>query len=98
MTKEEIMAMEAGRDLDVRVAEDVMGCKFVRDEIFGDIQIYDNGMWLALPPYSEDKSAALPVLERLKEHYGEKLSYATMHSVVPSLGSYIPHLSCSLKR
>ena len=73
MTKEEIMAMEAGRDLDVRVAEDVMGCKFVRDEIFGDIQIYDSGMWIALQPYSEDKSAALPVLERLKEHYGVKV-------------------------
>jgi len=70
MTEEEILAMEAGRDLNIRVAEDVEGCKFVIDDIFGDIQVYDNGRWIALQPYSEDESVALSVLERLKEHYG----------------------------
>ncbi|PIU56245.1 MAG: hypothetical protein COS88_03075 [Chloroflexi bacterium CG07_land_8_20_14_0_80_51_10] len=73
MTEDEILAMEVGRDLNIRVAENVEGCKFVRDEIFGDIQIYDNGMWIALQPYSEDKSAALSLLERLEEHYGVKV-------------------------
>lgn len=73
MTKEEILAMEVGRDLDVRVGETVMGCKVVRDKIFGDMEIYDNGVQSVLQGYSKDKSSASSVLKRLKEHYGVKI-------------------------
>ena len=78
MTKEEILAMEAGRDLNIKVAEDVMGCKFVRDEIFEDIQIYDDGIWMYLEDYSKDESAALSISERLEEYYNRKIDFGRL--------------------
>jgi len=33
VTKEEILAMKVGKELNIRVAEDVMGCKFIEDKI-----------------------------------------------------------------
>ena len=66
------MATEVGRDLDIRVAEDVMGCKFARDRIFGDIQTCagtTGSEWMPLQHYSKDKSAALSILERLEKYH-----------------------------
>jgi len=37
MTKEEILVAKAGRELNIRVAEDIMGYKFKQDEILGDM-------------------------------------------------------------
>ncbi|MFA4916392.1 MAG: DUF4125 family protein [Syntrophales bacterium] len=79
MTKEEeILAMEAGRDLDIMVAEDVMGCKFVKDEIFGDIQISDDGEWVPLQCYSKDKSIAMSVSQRLEEYYNLRVDFESL--------------------
>lgn len=75
MTPEEILAMEAGKGLDIRVAEDVVGCKFVTDEIFGDIQIYDDGAWTPLQPYSQDKAAALLLSEELQQCYHLEIDF-----------------------
>jgi len=47
MTKEEILAMQAGRELNIRIVEDVMEGKFFEDEIFGDtefIRRFESGM------------------------------------------------------
>ena len=78
MTREEILAMEAGKNLDIRVAKDVMGCKFVRDEIFEDIQIYDDGIWVRLEDYSKDESTALSISERLEEYYNIKIDFGRL--------------------
>ena len=67
--KEEILAMKAGRGLNIRVAEDVMKRKFAQDEIFGDMESLDNGVYGYLQPYSEDISAAWQVIEKLKGYH-----------------------------
>jgi len=69
MTKKEILAMKAGRELNIKVAEDVMGCKVAHDEIFGDMENYSNGVHSTLQPYSEDISVAWQVMERLKGYH-----------------------------
>jgi hypothetical protein len=68
MTEEEILAMKAGRELNIRVAEEVMGRRFVQDEIFGDMESSNNGTHGYLQPYSEDISAAWQVMEKLKPY------------------------------
>ena len=70
MTPEEILMMRAGRDLNIRVAEDVMGDRFVTDEIFGDIQIGDDSAWMPLQPYSEDEAVIGDLLTKLRLCYG----------------------------
>ena len=80
MTKEEILAMKAGRELNIRVVEDVMGGKFIEDEIFGDTEkraldlLYGVGAHCLEAPffgplrrYSENMSAAQDVIDRLKK-------------------------------
>ena len=79
MTSEEILAMKAGRELNIRVAEDVMGGRFVVDEIFGDTVerchdlLYETGghciespFFGPLQHYSEDISATQEVIDKLK--------------------------------
>jgi len=84
MTKEEILAMKPGRELNIAVAEVVMKRKVIVDGIFGDMErpINEDGsnVWGTLPLYSEDMSAAQLVVERMStlghsdavfwEHYG----------------------------
>ena len=69
MTKEEILAMKPGRDLNVAVARHVMEREVAVDEFFGDMerQLAEDGnsCWDTLPPYSEDMSAARMVTERM---------------------------------
>jgi hypothetical protein len=69
MTKEEILAMKPGRELNIAVAEVVMKHKVVVDEIFGDmerpISEDSSSAWGILPLYSEDISAAQLVVERM---------------------------------
>lgn len=38
MTKEEILAMRAGRELNIMVAEDVIGCRVIHDQTYGDME------------------------------------------------------------
>ena len=66
MIKEEILAMKAGRELNIRVAEDIMGRKSTKDEIFGDMERTSDGVFSTLQPYSEDISAAWQVMEKMK--------------------------------
>jgi hypothetical protein len=80
MTKEEILAMKAGRELNIRVAEDIMGCKVIQDEFFGDVEscqllasdVKINALagnyYGPLQPYSEDISAADKVIDKLKDY------------------------------
>ena len=70
MTKEEILAMEPGRELDMVVAKYVMDCNVVEDPALGDMQrhVVDNSsVWDTLPLYSEDMFATLSVAERMTQ-------------------------------
>lgn len=70
MTKEEILAMEAGKELNAKVAEEVMGHQVILDEIFGNMERYTDragtSIYGPLQPYSDDMSAARQVLERIQ--------------------------------
>ncbi len=81
MTKEEILAMKAGRELNIRVVEDVMGGKFIEDEIFGDTEInelfgvprgighcLESHFYGPLRHYSEDMSATEEMIFRLPNY------------------------------
>ena len=80
MTKEEILAMKAGRELNIRVAENVMGCKVIEDEIFGDTESCEllaseikvsslaGNFYGPLRHYSEDRSDAEQVINKLKNY------------------------------
>jgi len=70
MTKEEILAMKPGEELNAKVAECVMGYEVMKDATFGHMErlIHEDGSVWALPePYSEDMSAAELVLARAVE-------------------------------
>jgi len=85
MTKEEILAMKAGRELNIRVAEDVMGCKFIEDEILGDTEsckLLERGTAISalagnyygpLRHYSQDNSVAQEVINKLENNYDVRL-------------------------
>ena len=69
MTRDEILALTAGRSLNVHIAEEVMGNRVVQDAILGDTEIYtlENGepVYGRLTPYSEDLSSAQVVILRM---------------------------------
>ena len=79
MTKEEILEMKAGRELNIRVAEEVMGCKFAQDELFGDMQACidseGNSVWATLEAYSEDRSIAQQVVDKLRNSYNVRVEF-----------------------
>ena len=79
-SKEQFLAMKPGRELNIRVAEDVMGHEVMSDEIFGDVEKYvdDDGssIYGLLQPYSEDISAAQLVVQRMiKLGHGDAISW-----------------------
>jgi hypothetical protein len=69
MTKEEILAMRPGRELNKAVAEVVMEHIVVEDKIFGEMERYivndGSSAYDNLQPYSEDLSVARLVVERM---------------------------------
>ncbi len=70
MSRDEILALEAGPELNRRVAEDVMGHLVAEDETFGLMEgIVVNGdtFWGPVEPYSEDMEAVERVIERMLE-------------------------------
>ena len=76
MTEEEILAMKPGKELNIRVAEEVMGAKVIVDEIFGDMERYLDkdgySVYTTLQAYSEDRAAAQLVVEKMmKQGYGD---------------------------
>ena len=78
MTEEAIRAMRPGRELNIKVANDVMWHEVVTDETFGDTEKYidDHGksVYGPLRSYSEDDSDAKLVVEKmLKLGYGDAI-------------------------
>lgn len=68
MTKDEILAMKPGKELNKAVAEHVMGRNVVKDDTFGYMErhiIDNNSVWDNLLEYSEDMSATQLVTERM---------------------------------
>jgi hypothetical protein len=76
VTKEEILAMRAGKDLNITVAEKVMGNKFAQDETFGDMEVSEGMVYGYLQPYSEDITAAWQVMEKMKG-YNPRVEFDT---------------------
>jgi hypothetical protein len=78
VTKGEILVMKQGGELNIRVAEDVMGCKVIVDEIFGDmvrcIDVKGETVYDTLRHYSEDVSdAQLAVKQMVELGYGDAM-------------------------
>ncbi len=77
MTQEEILAMKPGVELNVKVAEEVIGHVVARDETFGYMERDNNSVWGRLQLYSEDISAAeLVVDEMIKLGYDDAIYWA----------------------
>ncbi len=65
VTKEEILAFRPGEELNLVVAEKVMGNSVVEDTTFGQMErvVADGGsIWGPVEPYSEDMAAAETVV------------------------------------
>jgi hypothetical protein len=62
MTQDEILAMKPGRELNSKVAAEIIGHLVVRDEVLGDLEglLDEDGsyIWNDLQPYSEDLEMA----------------------------------------
>jgi hypothetical protein len=72
MTKEEILAMQPGNDLNKEVSEKIMGHITTTDKIFGDTErLADpedgSSIWAPVKPYSEDISVAKLVVNKMIE-------------------------------
>ncbi len=69
MTRDDILALKAGRGMNVCVAEKIMGNKVVSDPIMGDTEVFatDTGesVYGALTHYSEELSKALLVVSKM---------------------------------
>jgi len=66
MTKEEILAFKPGRELNIAVAEVIMGATFVEDKNLGDLEVHPGSIYGPLEPYSENIQSAWLVMNRLK--------------------------------
>jgi len=79
VTKEEILAMKAGREPNLRVSKDVMGCKFAQDHFCGDMQgciaSQDTNVWGPLESYSENRSIAQKFADKLENSYDVRLEF-----------------------
>ena len=79
MTKEEIIAMKPGRELNIAVAEVVMKHKVIVDEIFGEMERYiandGSSVYSNLQPYSKDRSIAQQVVDKLKNNYSARVEF-----------------------
>ncbi|MBI2857019.1 MAG: hypothetical protein HYX95_01745 [Chloroflexi bacterium] len=72
MNREDILAMTPGADMNIKVAEQVMGHLVTEDETFGWMErMVDpedgSSVWDLPQPYSEDMSAAELVIDRMTE-------------------------------
>ena len=69
MTKEQILAMKPGTDLNLKVAEELMGHAVIMDETLGwlerPIDLENGSIWGPLLPYSEDTGVAEVVVARM---------------------------------
>jgi hypothetical protein len=71
MTRDEILALKAGRSLNVCVAEKIIGHKVVADQIMGDTEVFvskdGDSVYGALRPYSEDLPSAQLVISKMTD-------------------------------
>jgi hypothetical protein len=72
MKKDEILAMQPGEDLNVKIAEEVLKRKVIKDKHFGYMERLVNpedgsSVWADVKPYSEDISVAELVIEKMIE-------------------------------
>jgi hypothetical protein len=70
MSRDEILALKPGLELNKQVAVDVMGHVVVEDATFGCMErFFSNGetIWGPVEPYSEDMSVVERVIERMIE-------------------------------
>ena len=72
MSQAEILAMEPGDELNMKVAAEVMGHAVVREELLGLMErLIDptdgSSVWGPVYPYSEDMEVAESVVERMIE-------------------------------
>lgn len=79
MTKEEVLSMKEGRELDILVSEIVMGNRVIIDEVFGDMEVHMNKkigiVYGPLPNYSQDLSSSILVADRMLDLGYEKAAY-----------------------
>ena len=69
MRNDKIAEMKAGRELNSIVAEEIMGCDVIEDEVFGDMERHldkeGNSVYLPLSPYSEEMPGAHQVISKM---------------------------------
>ena len=76
MNEKEILAMKAGRALNIQIAEVVLERRYTQDETFGDLEVDSQMVYNSLQPYSEDISAAWQVMEKMKG-YNPRIAFDT---------------------
>lgn len=70
MTKEEILLMKPGAELNSKIAEEIMGHVVVDDKMLGPVERFLSGgesVWGPPQPYSEDRSVAEAVVQKMLE-------------------------------
>ena len=72
MTREEIMAMQPGLEMNIKVAEEIMGHKVVEDSTFGYMERFigkdnEESVWDMVLGYSENMWGAELVIRRMIE-------------------------------
>ncbi len=72
MTREEILAMQPGDELNMKVAEEIMGGEIIKDKFLGYLErlvdpIEGGSVWSPVQPYSEDISVAQLVVNKMVE-------------------------------
>jgi hypothetical protein len=80
MTKEKILSMKPGTDLNIKVAEEVMGHAVINDEILGWMERpkrnEEGSIWAELNHYSEDLKAADVIVNlMLQAGYSEAIHW-----------------------
>lgn len=79
MTKEEILQMKPGEELNRKIAEQVMGHVVVEDAFLGPVErLLDNSgqsAWGSPQPYSEDRATAELVVQRMLDLGYEDAAY-----------------------
>lgn len=68
--KEDVLMEKPGRELNIRVAQEIVGRSVVTDKIFGDLERHTDehgaSLYRPLQPYSEDIAAAQTVVEKMR--------------------------------
>lgn len=88
LTRETVLALAAGRELDALIEERVFGHRFYRTET-GSLWSTDLPGYLFLPPYSTDLAAAWLVVEKLGRPRRRTMPGGILRLLMV-LGGYLP--------